>query len=466
MPSFYPSHMQTRYPQPLSDHGPRYKHAAYHGLQDYPTAFRGYQKHARMDNIDPSLQDPYDRYKPVAPQSALYEPPSCYGPRHPDQLPPIGASVLAPLQLNAPAAPSNNRGYYHQEPIYGHAYAPQPKEERPVGGVSATLDYNMEQMTDFVAETAAGIFDLAASHVCVSDIDILRSIRPAPIYPSFRKWTLEVLNATRLPSATLLLSLSYLALRIRYLSATRAFAYSEHGLYKLLTVALILGSKFLDDNTFQNKSWADVSQIPVRELNTEEREWLASFGHRLHYSPRGSDGFDACQDLWQSFQARPLPTAPALHPLDTGVRRERSMNTVTSSGYTNFSSKSHAYGFASDPGYIDNSYPPQSYSPYDHRWYGHNDSPPTAPHSGPHTPEFYGGQQAWTSFDRIPNPQPYPYQLQPLSQPAMPYQYDYGTPQFNYSRYAGWDNHGMACRCETCRQSHPMSARWNCPMVA
>ncbi|KAG2233707.1 hypothetical protein INT48_009451 [Thamnidium elegans] len=44
--------------------------------------------------------------------------------------------------------------------------------------------------------------------------------------------------------------------------------------YRLFTVALMLANKFLDDNTFTNKTWSEVSGMKVTDLNIMELEFL------------------------------------------------------------------------------------------------------------------------------------------------------------------------------------------------
>lgn len=51
--------------------------------------------------------------------------------------------------------------------------------------------------------------------------------------------------------------------------------------YRLLTVALMLGNKFLDDNTYTNKTWAEVSGITVQEIHVMEVEFLSNMRYAL-----------------------------------------------------------------------------------------------------------------------------------------------------------------------------------------
>lgn len=377
------------------------------------------------------------------------------------------------------------RGKQHEK----HAFRQSTvKEEKAIGGVSATLDYDMEEMTTFVAEMTVGMYDLLASRICIADIDFMRSIKPGTVYPSaFRKWVLQVLNATRLPSATILLSLSYMALRIRKLSAENVVLLPDRTFYQMLTVSLILGSKFLDDNTFQNKSWADVSNISVTELNRDERQWLASFDHRLHNDPNSWEGFTSWQVQWELFKDREAVLAPrqVLRGLDTNVRRQRSVQTLSpySSAYSKATSSSYSLNAGTE-----RQYPTPTYSSYD-PWFGSRSavdrSPSTAPHSGPRTPE-YMGLRGCAPIDYLTLPSAYSGPLTPdytgssgsCSQadvyplrlaygynavPCMaPYltAYNSGYEPLDSSHVGTnhWNCHGSSCQCGSCRhnQSYPI----------
>lgn len=175
----------------------------------------------------------------------------------------------------------------------------QPQVEA-TGGVSAKLDYELERMTDFVAGAAQGMYALHSSRICLADIDICRSLQPGvQIQPAFRKWVLQVLTATRLPSATILLSLHYLAVRIRDFPGS--VSSSENQIYRLLAGSMILGSKFLDDNTFINRSWSDVCGIKVSELNSLEIDWLALISFDLHVSVDDANGVSTWLRAWQDY---------------------------------------------------------------------------------------------------------------------------------------------------------------------
>ena len=99
----------------------------------------------------------------------------------------------------------------------------------------------------------------------------------------------------------------------------------ENQIYRLLAVSLILGSKFLDDNTFVNKSWSDVTSIRVKELNALEMKWLSLISYHLHVELE--DGLQSWLDAWKKYDEEQIAkqqAATRLSPLDTNVNRHQS----------------------------------------------------------------------------------------------------------------------------------------------
>ncbi|KAJ1933815.1 hypothetical protein EC988_008998, partial [Linderina pennispora] len=52
--------------------------------------------------------------------------------------------------------------------------------------------------------------------------------------------------------------------------------------YRVFVVALMLASKYLEDNTFTTQTWSEVSNLPAKELTIMQREFLVALEHRLH----------------------------------------------------------------------------------------------------------------------------------------------------------------------------------------
>lgn len=153
------------------------------------------------------------------------------------------------------------------------------------GGVCAVLDYEVEVMAEYVSDMST------------------RLVTPdAPVTSAFRKFVSQILTSTRLPSTTILLGMNYLAKRINTMKTQGPYKSSEGQVWRYLTVSLLLGSKFLDDNTFQNRSWSEVSGIPVSELNSLEFDWVQAMSWRLYVNLDLSKDYQAWLDSWRDWQ--------------------------------------------------------------------------------------------------------------------------------------------------------------------
>ncbi|KAK8192628.1 cyclin-like protein [Zalaria obscura] len=354
MPSFYPRPTGSQLPLTPPDFMPAsYDHSC-RGMQ-YPQ-----DQYMAQQAIGSRQDNGYDYSRGYAPsattsnQQSLYHPGN-YSTQH--SLPPIssyyepqGAPILPPLRMqdHAYAEDEYRRQQLQQEQLTQAArqqtqQQQAPKEEKATGGVSAKLDYDMDRMTDFVSEMAQGMYALHTSKICLADIDIIRSIHqgPLPHQGPFRKWVAQVLSATRLPSATILLSLHYLTVRMK--DHPRSVGSSENQIYRLLAVALILGSKFLDDNTFINRSWSDVSGIKVSELNVLEIEWLSLIRYDLHCDPSDPAGLSQWITAWKNYDTRAVSKARAsrLSPLNTSIHRQTSMRSSHSPYQQQYAKGSH-----------------------------------------------------------------------------------------------------------------------------
>lgn len=96
---------------------------------------------------------------------------------------------------------------------------------------------------------------------------------------SFRQFIMSVIRHTQLPLTAVSLALFYI-LRLKKLSP-RPIVGNPNSEYQVFSVALMLANKFLDDNTYTNKTWADVTHLPLREISTMEVEFLANMRYSL-----------------------------------------------------------------------------------------------------------------------------------------------------------------------------------------
>ena len=369
---------------------------------------------------------------PFANSESLYDPP-----------------VLPPLRIPE-RGNSNVEQVFHRNHHTQHLQ-PQPKEEKVAGGVAAHLDYDMELMVDFVSEMAQGMYDLFQSHICLADIDISRSVQPsASVSAEFRKYVSQILTSTRLPSSTVLLGLHYLSTRMTMLSSNGIYSSSTGHLYHMLTTALMLGSKFLDDNTFQNRSWAEVSHISVSELNVLEMDWLIGINWDLHIDSADQSGLPAWMVKWSDWQTKRVEItldSLKLTPLDTSLQRQHSLNKhlPPTPMYSTYADSTHAM------------VPKERAQSL---WHSSRDqwaplrnmterSPPSAPESGPNTPDWYErqgmvwGPPATQSMRNHPLPAMQPFASSP-----------YYTPYAQQFTPSPWSGHGMGCMCGYCLPYH------------
>ncbi|KAI0432186.1 hypothetical protein F5Y09DRAFT_329774 [Xylaria sp. FL1042] len=95
---------------------------------------------------------------------------------------------------------------------------------------------------------------------------------------AYKKWVHGILSTTQVTQNVVLLALLF----VYRLKKTNPRVHGNPGSeYRLLTVALMLGNKFLDDNTYTNKTWAEVSGISVKEIHVMEVEFLSNMRYGL-----------------------------------------------------------------------------------------------------------------------------------------------------------------------------------------
>ncbi|KAJ7767870.1 hypothetical protein DFH07DRAFT_954760 [Mycena maculata] len=95
--------------------------------------------------------------------------------------------------------------------------------------------------------------------------------------------TTQSLTPPQVSQSVIVLALHYIhRLRARN-AATPAQPGSE---FRVAVAGLMMANKFLDDNTYTNATWAAVSLIPLPQINTMEREFLAGVGYTLFVSQK------------------------------------------------------------------------------------------------------------------------------------------------------------------------------------
>ncbi|KAF1983119.1 hypothetical protein K402DRAFT_414554 [Aulographum hederae CBS 113979] len=222
----------------------------------------------------PRAADLPSSYRPPYPQSAP--------PQHPH---PSSSSSLLPsahtlLHPGRPASPPIHR----QPPVSSLNMS---------GSVAPSL-----QVPRTISTPQASLPQLAAEVTCLfwfEESSVLRRIEDArlanePASPlvshatpstGFRKWVATILSTTQVTQNVILLALLFIY-RLKDINPrVKGKPGSE---FRLFTVALMLGNKFLDDNTYTNKTWAEVSGISVQEVHIMEVEFLSNMRYSLFTS--------------------------------------------------------------------------------------------------------------------------------------------------------------------------------------
>ncbi|PHH51623.1 hypothetical protein CFIMG_002213RA [Ceratocystis fimbriata CBS 114723] len=145
----------------------------------------------------------------------------------------------------------------------------------PNGG---SLSDFVAQMTCFMIQEPWKIVADACQYTSGSPLPRQRLVPEAIAKPELLKWTQNILATTQVTQNVVLLAL----LLIYRLKRSNQHLKGHYGsAYRLLTIALMLGNKFLDDNTYTNKTWADVSSISVHEIHHMEVEFLSNMRYSL-----------------------------------------------------------------------------------------------------------------------------------------------------------------------------------------
>jgi hypothetical protein len=134
----------------------------------------------------------------------------------------------------------------------------------------------------------------------------------------FRKWVTTILSTTQVGKNVILLGLLFVYRLKQFNPGVSGKRGSE---FRLLTIALMLGNKFLDDNTYTNKTWAEVSGISVTEIHIMEVEFLSNMRYDLYVSAEEWDEWKTKLGHLGAFYEKalrntksntPAPTTPIL----------------------------------------------------------------------------------------------------------------------------------------------------------
>lgn len=154
------------------------------------------------------------------------------------------------------------------------------------------------QIPESIKSSKGSLAELAAEMTCLFWFESSETVNYAeslPLYAptdrgmnpdatptiGFRKWVTTILSVTQVSREVVILALMFIHRLKKFNPGVSGKRGSE---FRLLTIAFMLGNKFLDDNTYTNKTWAEVSGITVSEIHIMEVEFLSNMRYELYAS--------------------------------------------------------------------------------------------------------------------------------------------------------------------------------------
>ncbi|EUC65594.1 cyclin, putative [Rhizoctonia solani AG-3 Rhs1AP] len=169
---------------------------------------------------------------------------------------------------------------------HSEQYVPRPQRSRP-DSISPTRPIRHSRRSS-ASEHLCTVAQNTCNMVCYlwfgrrgqrsssSNTDTMQQFSPRPEFVSFIS---DLLATTQVSQSVITLALRYIYTLKQSNPSIRGRRGSE---YRLAVTALMLANKFLDDNTYTNKTWSDVSRISLAEINQMEKEFLHGLGHNLY----------------------------------------------------------------------------------------------------------------------------------------------------------------------------------------
>ncbi|OKL55922.1 hypothetical protein UA08_08918 [Talaromyces atroroseus] len=182
--------------------------------------------------------------------------------------------------------------------------------------VPASISKNGGSLSDFAAQIACLFWFEKTSKLKAIEDSMLQKYSLVPeAFPTlgFQKWVSTVLSTTQVSQNVILLALLFIYRLKKFNPGVRGKKGSE---FRLMTIALMMGNKFLDDNTYTNKTWAEVSGITVQEIHIMEVEFLSNVRYNLFVSKEEWSQWHSKLGLFADFfdKAARMPVENELAP--------------------------------------------------------------------------------------------------------------------------------------------------------
>ncbi|KAG9314762.1 cyclin-domain-containing protein [Chiua virens] len=174
---------------------------------------------------------------------------------------------------------------------------PKPVAPRDASYFIDWFDISLKRPASFVAEKTCEMVCYLWFSSSVLSSTRTRSQMPSPPHspespssssplqfnPSatFVQFMQKLLETTQVSHSVIVLSLHYIW---RLKERNRFTAGLPGSEFRIAVAALMMANKFLDDNTYTNKTWSEVSGIDLTEINRMEREFLMGVDFSLYVS--------------------------------------------------------------------------------------------------------------------------------------------------------------------------------------
>ncbi|KAG5643051.1 hypothetical protein DXG03_001629 [Asterophora parasitica] len=246
---------------------------------------------------------------------------------------------------------------------------------------------------------------------------------------TFVSFMQKLLETTQVSHSVIVLSLHY----IYRLKDRNRFTPAQQGSeFRIAVAGLMMANKFLDDNTYTNKTWSEVSGIDLTEINRMEREFLMAVDFNLYVDK-------ATYESWMNLlkglvnakdrdsrhfrKSRGLRSSKHAHPPSTSGPASRTYSSSSSSRYRAPSHRARSTSPSQTRRSTTYSYPAFSHAPE------HPPSPTPPPRSGSKRSAAAAFSPTTASFSHIPSKRPVSISLQIPETPVVRY-YVFGIPAF------------------------------------
>ncbi|KAL8668476.1 MAG: hypothetical protein Q9168_006894 [Polycauliona sp. 1 TL-2023] len=326
---------------------PEYRHDVRHGLRTPPRDMTGV-------SVNPLLGPHLGAYQ--------YKSVPAVAPNPTKQQDSVGTIVNTRYTTN-----NQPHTAIHQEPM-SKAHA----------GVDGASIVSYLQIPSSINESKGSLAEFAAQITCLFWFESSFTLHyveeskavPAAIQPlvfeavptlGFRKWVVSILSTTQVSQNVILLALMFIYRLKKLNPGVKGKLGSE---FRLFTVALMLGNKFLDDNTYTNKTWADVSGIPVQEIHIMEVEFLSNMRYTLYASEAEWKNWHVkLGKFWKYFETAskspieapprilnpPIPSPGGLHTLPSPPASTHTSPPYVTSHSFNSNTPSHPHPLSMPP---------------------------------------------------------------------------------------------------------------------